>query len=481
MPRALQRQLHARPVEVVRFSRDGLRWAAGGRDGAVRVCAVGDAADATTITVGAKVRDPVLSHDGRSVVTASGDGVARIWDLPGGALRAAAHGGPSLARVRFSADESMIATASWDGTVASWETATGREIVRVRHDTAVLHLAFAPSGDLLATSSQDGTARGWAHDGREVFRVSAETGGAKKSRTMSRVAFAPDSARLGIGCGAGSVVLCDARTGAVELRVPHAGHVRAVVYSADGRWLATGEDGGAAIWDAQTGRLHRRLCDGLVWDVAFDARGELLATAGGDGLTRVWLCGTGVERVRAVHAHAVSAAALSPDGEMLATDHGYDQWLDAGGPTKSFHGDAAGAWLWETRGGAVAGSIECAGQVLAFARGNDDRLVAGTATGTVHLWSGQRGADAVATRHDARVRCAVFSRDGARVAVGGDRGLGCIIDAATLARFDGVDGRSIGWLAWIAGGHHVAGVMTTGGSAEGTYSAFVRWPLESKR
>lgn len=468
MPRVLQQHRQARPVEVVRFSLDGTRWASGGRDGVVRISAVGDAADETTIAVGAEVRDLVLSDDGQTVVTASGDGMARIWTLPAGTLRTALPSGTSLSRVRFSPDETLIATASWDGTVAIWETATGREVVRVRHDKAVLHLAFAPSGDLLATASQDGTARGWALDGREVVRIAAETSDAKKSRTMSRVAFAPDGARVAVGTGAGSVLLCDARTGAVQLRIPHAGHVRAIAYSPDGRWLATGEDGGAAIWDALTGRLHRRLCDGFIWDVAFDARGEVLATAGGDGLARVWICANGVERVRALHAHAVYSIALSPDGRLLATasaDHAYDQWLDAGGPTKPFHGDANGAWRWETRGGAVAGVIECASQVLDLARTGADRFVVATAGGTVQLWSGPRAAAPVSASFAARVRSAVCSPDGARVAIGGERGVGCILDAATgaiLVRLDGSADRIIDRLVWTADGRHLAGALVRG-------------------
>jgi WD40 repeat protein len=64
-----------------------------------------------------------------------------------------------------------------------------------------------------------------------------------------------------------------------------------LAYSSDGRWIATGnEDGAARVFDARSGEQVLVLPghDLLVTGIAFSRDGSMLATAGFDGLVRVW-------------------------------------------------------------------------------------------------------------------------------------------------------------------------------------------------
>jgi WD40 repeat protein len=103
----------------------------------------------------------------------------------------------------------------------------------------------------------------------------------------------------------------------------HAGWVRGVAFSPDGRLLATASiDRTARLWDPATGECVRTLTGHAeaVHGVAFSPDGRLLATASDDRTAKIWDPVTG-ECVRTLTGHAAGlrGVAFSPDGRLLAT------------------------------------------------------------------------------------------------------------------------------------------------------------------
>jgi WD40 repeat protein len=114
---------------------------------------------------------PVLSPDGRRVVTARDPGAAQLWDVAGGAPVGPAFEHAEVVEcVAFSPDGKAVLTGSADRTARLWDTATGRPLCPpLVHPGPVCRVAFNARADRFLTAVGDdpdnlriGTTRVWA-------------------------------------------------------------------------------------------------------------------------------------------------------------------------------------------------------------------------------------------------------------------------------------------------------------------------------
>src|SRR5262249_2936507 len=123
-----------------------------------------------------------------------------------------------------------------------------------------------------------------------------------------------------------------ARLGSIRFR--HAGFVRSVVFSPDGKIVASmGDDHAIRLWEVSTGN-EICTCPGhsvAIYALAFSPDGQTLAAACYGGEVPMWQVASGKEihRFRTGHGGEVVSVAFSPDGKMIA----------AGSPNKF-------AYLW---------------------------------------------------------------------------------------------------------------------------------------
>jgi len=207
----------------------------------------------------------------------------------------------------------------------------------------------------------------------------------------------------------------------------HPTAVWAVRLSADGQLLATaGYDGLVRVWDVATRQPKHDLKKHKGWAraVAFSPDGTRLASAGEDGAIVLWDPATGGE-VKSIAAHegAATCLAFSPDGQTLASG-GSDKlvklWNPVDGSEKAkFEGHSDAIW-------AVTYSPD--GQTIASS----------SADRTLRLWAAADGKPlATLAGHKDWVTSLAFSPDGSRIVSGGMDGVVKLWDTAARGEQEG--------------------------------------------
>jgi WD40 repeat protein len=238
-------------------------------------------------------------------LAAVGDSQGRLelWDTATGKLvRRLRAAGPPSTMLRFSGDGKVLAVGQGDGKVVLWEVVSAKE--RRRWDIGTVNrtdanpmwfqtLSFSPDDRFLATSARfHGTCVWEVATAKAVWR-NGETAWA---------AFSADGRTLATSTW-DSKQLCfrDAATGLVRTKVaasPESNeHIEAIVFSLDGRNLATCHLGGTVyLRDPATGEVRKRLrgFKEAAWNASFSPDGKWLA-ASGDQAVRVWEVATGTE------------------------------------------------------------------------------------------------------------------------------------------------------------------------------------------
>jgi WD40 repeat protein len=399
-----------KPVGDVDFSPDGKRLVVAGGDGVARLYRASDGKHLRDLRNGSALSAAAFSPDGTKIATAGDDSAARLWDARSGVLlHVLRHGGP-VTSATFSRDGRLLATTSDDKTARIWDVSSGRQLQRLEHPGGVRSASFSGDGKLLVTrlvrAAFDRTARVWdVATGTLVDRFS-------QPDYMTVARFAPTGPLL-VTAGLGHVArIWNARTGAlVHPLVGHESGIMDAEFSASDRQIVTAStDESARVWDTGTAALVGVLTghQNFVVRAIFSPDGQWVATTSRDRVARIFEP-IGTLRVTLVgHRDSVTDVAFSSDGQSIAT-------ASADGTAR----------LWDPR---VQPDLVLlghqSGRVAAVAFSHDGRrVVSAGPNGTVLVWRVGEPGHALATlKPRGRVSAVAISGDGRRSATGAPDG-----------------------------------------------------------
>jgi len=404
-----------------------------------------------------------FSPDGKLLFTGEASGRANVWNAATKEpLWSELHHSRKITGAAFTPDSARLLTASLDNTVGLWDAAAGRELVdqvrkhpagvtsltlvaadrlattcedgRVRlwslaEATLPIELAFAPgkyssvaaptAGDVIAAIDQEaGIVRLWdVKAGRERASASAAANsggpapwlvGQARGVAIWNAAFSPDGASLVTIGGNEARRWSVADLTETQAYRPH-GAIAGVAFSPDGKFAATaGWDGVVKIWETATVRTVRKLAErhiGGINSVVYDRGGKYLLTAGDDGTAILWRVDDG-SFVRAFTGHTdrVTHAAFSPDGKQIVTSSADKT-----------------ARIWDVADGRTMHELTGNQWAVLWAEYSADgkRIVTAGADDLAKIWDANTGKlQLTLAGHTAAVNSAAFSPDGKRLVTG---------------------------------------------------------------
>jgi WD40 repeat protein len=261
-----------------------------------------------------------FSADGSAVATAGTDGVSLVADVntiqPGGLcspVKLVGHNG-SVTSVAFGANAGSVITASADHTARLWEARTGRLLSKlVGHEGPLTEVVVANDGTFAASVSADGSARLWQLDSSHPRRVLAGSWAVVAPLGSHALTWSETSAAI-----------WDINDGhEVGKLASQVRKINDALFSVDGTLLLTVDSGGTAnVWDASSGKLlHGFHADATALSHGSISRDGLrVAVASSTGLVRIWNLRT--EQLQTElrgHAAVVNSLMFSYDGRRLLT------------------------------------------------------------------------------------------------------------------------------------------------------------------
>ncbi|MEZ5940535.1 MAG: protein kinase [Planctomycetaceae bacterium] len=389
------------------------------------VCITGHNGPVTSaaFVAGEKLRMATCDTHGRCVLTDIATGEI-IWNVK--------HHAGRVTDVAVRPSDSQLLTASHDHTVGILNLETGEEIATLPVEAPVSSLAISPDGSQALTTSPipqsiDPTGSRialWDINERKPLNVVDS-----RDFSVAHASFTPKPDTIVVTCSDNTVRLLKLGGDSSPFRLPllEFSKLRSIVWNAsftnDGRELITLGGNEARIWDAQTLREQMRFSPhGAVSAAAFSPDGNLLVTGSWDNSAKIWdvTNGTALRKLVDGHRGFINSAEFSPDGQSILTA-----------------GDDGIAVLWETSTGKVIRRFEGHQDRVRSATFNTDgsRILTTSNDKTAIIWDVEKGTQIRTLKgHSWSVLCGEFSEDGQRVVTGSEDNSAILWSAETGER-----------------------------------------------
>lgn len=453
---------HDESIAAASFAPDGASFVTASTDHTLRLFASDTGAEKRKWDLGDRAQYASFSGDGARVLGATKRRVV-VYDTTSGATVLGLDEPWDLVTPSLSHDGTTLLLPTWSSEALVIDVASGKVRATLHPPAATeeklpIVAAFAPAGSLVLTASARTGVVLWdlAKDPpapRALPPLGCDGGSDDTQhleiRGEANAVFDPSATRVVAwsGCSREGHVF-DVATGKELVRLRATGVITGASFTTDGKRIVVfGDDGRAALYRADSGRVTTVLHDGGVFlgDGRLSPDGARLATLGDDERTRLWDTRSGA-LLASLDGHRAPVTDLdfSKDGKLLLTsaedgvvllrrtecnwshvtlDHAGEGIVLSHDGTKLVSWDSSGADLVDVvtkarqpLGTHAAGSDS---GVLAAAVASDGSVLTAGADGKARLY-GKDGALVTTLEHGGKVMAVAFAPDGKRFLTAGD-------------------------------------------------------------
>jgi len=264
---------------------------------------------------------------GQHIITCSGDGSLRLWDLEscaqiGDEWRDEGDEA-AIVTMALSPNSKTLASGSNDGTVRVWDIETRKVIAKWEVHTMTMMVCWSPDGERVASGSDDGMVWVWdIESGEPVKGLNPIKTGSQQVYALS---YSPEATMIATGGSElDGIEIWDVKTGKLLSTIKVDWDVWSLTWTSDEETLIAGmENGLIRIFDTVTWQqivvLDKH--EGRpVTSLTLFPNDRLLASSSWDGTARLWNLDTNLQVGSPLqHEHEVNCAAFSADGKLLST------------------------------------------------------------------------------------------------------------------------------------------------------------------
>lgn len=456
---------HTNQLTDLAWSPGGTKLASSGWDRKVRIWDFTTGTELRSFTSESWVRTVAWSPDGRFVLSGGDDLGLRVWQVDTGELSAEFAVRDKIMYLSTAPEGSLVTMVLGNGELRLLDRETGVETLLEQYQGGVNALSWSFDGRYLAVGT-DRLLHVWDAEKRELAQ-SINAG-----NIILALGWGSGSHLIATGSYKGIVDLWSVESGANLLKIAgHTGAVKALAWSPQGSYLASGgEEGGIRIWDLGTRKEILQLLpghSGPIEDLAWSPDGTYLAGAGHDLLVRIWNAAEGeylgsfTDRLKkpfvtekgfefavgmksVSHEDIVLSISWAPNGKQLASTS-WDQTV--------------AVWDVATRTQLV-GMHNPEGWIIDAAWSpHSDQVAFGGYDQAIHIYSTVTGKEIKRLKgHTDWVQSLAWSPDGKYLASSGHDGQVIIWDAATdqIARRFPEDERRVTVVEWSPCGRYLA-------------------------